>query len=54
MKFNLDEREVKIIQLALSHYIIEHKNSKVMKDYIEDAKILLDNINFYKKQQNEE
>lgn len=50
MKFNLEQNEIEIIQLALAQYIIDHKNSREIKDYVEKAKELLDNINFYKRQ----
>ena len=55
MKFNLKITEVEIIQLALAEYIVKHKGIvKNNKDFVERAEILLDNINFYKRQQNEE
>lgn len=54
MKFNLKITEVEIIQLALAEYIVKHKGIRATKDYVERAEILLDNINFYKRQKNEE
>lgn len=54
INFKLKEDEIEIIQLALVHYITKKEYIRTSKNYVEKAKILLDNINFYNRQQNEE
>lgn len=54
IKLNLTKEEIELLQLVLAEYIVAKKVNRLASENVNNAKILLDNINFYKRQQKEE
>lgn len=53
INLKLEEGEIDLILIALVQYIINNKDKKEIKEYINEAEILLENIKFYKRQKND-